>query len=63
MNSATGYGNCMQNEKLPDWEPLPYDLEGTRLDEYKNLRKDWTDWNRVRQICIDLALMIFDFLE
>jgi len=20
MNSATSYGNCMQNEELPDWE-------------------------------------------
>jgi hypothetical protein len=43
-------------------EPLPYDLEENHLDEYKNLRKDWTDWSRVRQVCIDLALTIFDFL-
>jgi len=40
-------------------EPLPYDLEGTRLAEYKNLREDWADWNRVRQVCTALALSIF----
>ncbi len=43
-------------------EPLPYDLEVTHLDEYKNLRKDWTDWGTVRQVCIDLALSIFDYV-
>ena len=43
-------------------EPLPYDLEGVHLEEYKNLRKDWTDWNVVRQACMNLALSIFDFL-
>ena len=41
-------------------EPLPYDLEALRLDEYSNLRKDWTDWEKVRQVCIELALRIFD---
>jgi hypothetical protein len=44
-------------------EPLPYDLEETHLDEYKNLRDEWKDWKRVRSICIDLALSIFDFLS
>jgi len=44
-------------------EPLPYDLEETRLDEYKNLKNEWKDWNRVRSVCIDLALSIFDFLS
>ncbi len=52
--------SALQQLQIQLAEPLPYDLEGTRLDEYKNLRKDWTDWNRVRQVCIDLALNIFD---
>jgi hypothetical protein len=39
-----------------------YDLEGVHLEEYKNLRKDWTDWNVVRQSCMNLALSIFDFM-
>jgi len=43
-------------------EPLPYDLEETHLDEYKNLIDEWKDWSRVRSVCIDLALSIFDFL-
>lgn len=43
-------------------EPLPYDLETTHLDEYKNLGKPWTDWNHVRHICGQLALAIFEHL-
>ena len=27
--------------------PRPYDLEGTNLDEYKNLVDRWRDWNAV----------------
>ena len=43
-------------------EPLPFDLEDTQLDEYKNLSEPWTDWNHVRDICVELALAIFDHL-
>ncbi|MBV5327459.1 MAG: hypothetical protein JZU65_07455 [Chlorobium sp.] len=42
-------------------EPLPYDLEETHLDEYKNLVDEWKDWQHVRSVCIDLAVSIFDF--
>ncbi len=43
-------------------EPLPLDLEDTRLDDYKNFGEPWTDWNHVRDICVELALAIFDHL-
>lgn len=43
-------------------EPLPYDLEETNIEEYKNLRDDWKDWKRVRSVCVELALSIFELL-
>jgi hypothetical protein len=44
-------------------EPLPYDLEETSLDEYRNLTALRKDWNHVRSVCMDLAVSIFDFLS
>jgi len=42
--------------------PLPYDLEETRLDEYKRLVPRWQDWNAVRQACAGCATSLFDRL-
>lgn len=41
-------------------EPKPYDLESTRLSEYKHLDPRWHDWNRVREVCAHCAVMLFD---
>ena len=40
--------------------PLPYDLEETKLNEYKNLAPQWHEWNRVRRACVQCATAIFD---
>ena len=40
--------------------PMPYDLEGTVLSEYKHLRARWHDWNAVRAACAHAATAIFD---
>ena len=40
--------------------PVPYDLEGTVLSEYKHLRARWHDWNAVRAACAHAATVIFD---
>lgn len=40
--------------------PMPYDLEDTELNEYKNLASRWHDWNVVKANCESLATMIFD---
>lgn len=42
--------------------PLPYDLEETRLNEYKRLVPRWHDWNVVRQACARCATSLFDSL-
>lgn len=35
--------------------PLPYDLDTTDLTEYKQLAKEYQDWNVVRRGCIRIA--------
>jgi len=42
--------------------PLPYDLEETRLSEYKRLVPRWRDWKVVRQACARCAASLFDRL-
>jgi len=41
-------------------DPLPYDLEGTDLTEYKYLVPRWHDWRAIRDTCAHLATVIFD---
>jgi hypothetical protein len=40
--------------------PLPYDLEGTNLSEYRRLDPRWHDWRRVADVCAAIAAGIFD---
>jgi len=40
--------------------PQPYDLEGTRLSEYKALDARWHDWNAVEAVTSDLAVAILE---
>jgi hypothetical protein len=42
--------------------PLPYDLEETRLREYKRLVPRWHDWNAVKRACARCATSLFDRL-
>jgi hypothetical protein len=44
-------------------EPLPYDLEKTRLDEYKNLESKWQDWQAIRAACAKLSTTLFNSLS
>lgn len=41
---------------------LPYDLEDTELQEYKNLDPRWHDWTAVSDFCTRLSATIFDRL-
>ena len=40
--------------------PMPYDLDETKLSEYKNLDKRWHDWNEVKKGCSHVATVVFD---
>jgi hypothetical protein len=43
-------------------DPRPYDLEKTRLDEYRRLIPRWRDWNVVRAACARSAATLFDLV-
>ena len=38
--------------------PLPYDLDETDLSQYKNLDRQYQDWNRVCEICAHISIAI-----
>ena len=38
--------------------PVPYDLEETKLSEYKNLDPKWHDWDVIKEFCIKVSLEI-----
>jgi Nucleotidyl transferase AbiEii toxin, Type IV TA system len=42
--------------------PVPYDLENTDLREYRKLHPKWHDWNRVKEICANIAVDLFNGL-
>ena len=41
---------------------LPYNLEETKLSEYKNLNPRWHDWQTVKAACSHLAANVFDLV-
>lgn len=52
--------SALQQLQIQLANPLPYDLEGTNLAEYKNLDAKWHDWKVVTAFCADCATLIFD---
>jgi hypothetical protein len=52
--------SALQQLQIQLASPLPYDLEETRLAEYKNLASKWQDWNTVKTACKHCATIVFD---
>jgi len=52
--------SALQQLQIQLANPLPYDLEETRLNEYKNLAPKWREWSKVKTACIHCATAIFD---
>ena len=52
--------SALQQLQIQLANPLPYDLEETRLAEYKNLAPKWQDWKTVRAACKHCATTVFD---
>ncbi len=40
--------------------PLPYDLDGSDISEYRDLADRWRDWERVTDACARIAITVFD---
>ncbi len=52
--------SALQQLQIQLATPLPYDLQGLNLAEYRNLDPRWHDWNAIRAACEDRATLIFD---
>jgi hypothetical protein len=52
--------SALQQLQIQLAAPLPYDLEGINLGEYKNLAPRWQNWEAVKAECIQCAILIFD---
>ncbi len=54
--------SALQQLQIQLANPLPYDLEETRLSEYKNLAPKWQDWKTVKRACQHWATTVFDLV-
>lgn len=54
--------SALQQLQIQLAKPLPFDLEETRLDEYKNLVPKWQDWANVESVAARIADLILDHL-
>ena len=52
--------SALQQLQIQLAQPLPYDLDGLSLAEYKNLNERWSNWQSVKTACADYATLIFD---
>ena len=52
--------SALQQLQVQLSSPLPYDLEGTELSEYKDLAVQWHDWSAVTAVCAHIAVVVFD---
>ena len=54
--------SALQQLQVQLAKPLPFDLEETRLDEYKDLVPKWQDWANVESVAAGIADLILDHL-
>lgn len=54
--------SALQQLQVQLANPMPYDLEDTDLREYRRLHPKWHDWNRVKEICANIAVDLFESL-
>jgi hypothetical protein len=54
--------SALQQLQIQLAQPLPYDLEETKLTEYKNLAPRWHDWATVQKVALRLATLVFDHI-
>lgn len=54
--------SALQQLEVQLANPMPYDLENTDLKEYRKLDSKWHDWNRVKEVCGNIAVGLFKLL-
>lgn len=52
--------SALQQLQIQLANPLPYDLEGMDLREYKQLDSRWHNWQNIQSLCMDNAMLIFE---
>lgn len=52
--------SALQQLQIQFSNPLPYDLEETKLPEYKNLDAKWHHWAVVKQACAHIGRLLLD---
>lgn len=55
--------SALQQLQIQLANPLPYDLEGFNLAEYKQLEARWHDWQAVKAACADCADLLLARIE
>jgi hypothetical protein len=51
--------SALQQLQVQLSNPLPYDLEDTKLSEYRRLDPKWHNWQRVKEVCANTAVELF----
>ena len=54
--------SALQQLQIQLAKPLPYDLEDTRLNEYKDLIPKWHDWSNVEAVAAQVAELLLERL-
>ena len=54
--------SALQQLQVQLAKPLPFDLEDTHLEEYKNLISEWQDWSRVETAAMRVADLLLESL-
>jgi hypothetical protein len=52
--------SALQQLQIQLANPVPYDLEGVDLREYKHLAPQWRTWQAVADACARLAVLVFE---
>jgi len=52
--------SALQQLQIQLANPMPYDLDSSRLNEYKNLDPKWHDWDTLRKTSASFATAIFE---
>ena len=54
--------SALQQLQVQLSNPMPFDLEETDLSEYRRLHPKWHDWARVKEVCANIAMDLFERL-
>jgi hypothetical protein len=64
MRSDITSGTIMSESNLPEWEQLLSAAAHLQeilpgASEYRKLHPRWHDWNRVKEVCVAIAIDLF----